>query len=113
MTNNIVKRNTFKEAFSDVLKMSHEELISHSIDPFIEDAFNAFEQMDFSYKNIIYKSNYNLSNDFFIVKNYLIAESFGDDSHSYFKICNFNAHHESAKACIEESNEVPQWLLAA
>ena len=40
------KRNTFKEALADAFTLSHEELMSHPIDPFVEKAFIFFEEVD-------------------------------------------------------------------
>lgn len=139
MEKKIVKRNTFKEAFADVLKMSHEELIRHSIDPFIREAFGVFNDMDFSYKHIDYRfilnswvdtySSYKSityqSNKYFLYakefslddavinKIYMFDEKTTSRDISYLDILSDSIQHEADETISRNENEVQQWLLAA
>jgi hypothetical protein len=134
MTKKILKRNTFKEAFTDVLKLSYDDLKNHSVDPFIKDAFDTFVHMDFGhtdkidtfryglysyilplYKDVIF--NYNgvkeySCTDIFVANHFVITDSF-IKNFSYIIVNDLGANHDSLVTSDEESSEVQQWLLAA
>jgi hypothetical protein len=116
----IIKRNTFKEAFADVLNLSHEELMQHSIDPFIEGAFNFFGQMDFSHESMNRKftldalinvhqphriTNHNFNNSLYIKEIQI-------NHISEIQISGISIYISDITGNFEE-NEVQQWLLAA
>jgi hypothetical protein len=138
MEKKIIKRNTFKEAFADVLNMSHEELIKHTIDHFINEAFNSFEEMDFSHENInnefTLNSRYNafpsyksrhyycenflstkkiLLHDKIIHKNYIVDKFYVNTHQMPSHVVFSGIKHDSTENSAKEENEVQLWLLLA
>ena len=139
MEKNIIKRETFKEAFADVLVMSHEELVRHSIDPFLREAFDLFEKMDFSCKNINSIFSFDLNVDFLsdyqssihrvsaelLKKNIFSSTLYAEKNHIFYvnELNNIHLYISSMgcgnqqtsgrPSCENEDDEVGQWLLAA
>lgn len=108
----IIQRDSFKEAFADVLKLSHDELIRHPIDPFVQESFDMFEKMDFSmaqqcpnlfFSSSTYFSVHKCSSKVFFNDYFVMNRTMGS----------LDIHHEPVENADQQTGEVQQWLLAA